>query len=120
MSNGGHLPAVFVGDDGQSRLLQVEEGMPIGVLPGTPFSKSELMLNKGDCFAFYSDGVSEARNRKKEEYGVESLQKVMVRYKVLSAQEILNKVVLSLNQFMGKADQHDDITLVIVKIEDSQ
>jgi len=120
LSNGGHLPAVFVDTNGQSRLLEVEEGMPIGILPGVPFSKSDLEVNKGDCFAFYSDGVSEARNRKKEEYGVEALQKVMTRYRVLSVQEILNKAVLSLNQFMGKADQHDDITLVIVKIEDSQ
>lgn len=119
LSNGGHLPVVCVTAAGQSSLLEVEEGMPIGILSGISFSKSERAMNKGDCFALYSDGVSEARNHKKEEYGIENLQKVMTRYRVLSAQEILNKAVGSLNQFMGKAEQHDDITLVIIKSETS-
>ena len=34
----------------------------------------------------------------------------------MSAQGLLDKVVGRLNQFMGKADQHDDITLLIVKV----
>ena len=119
LSNGGHLPAVCVDQTGVTRLLETKEGMPIGVLSGVSFSNIEVPIGEGDCFAFYSDGVSEARNRKKEEYSVETLQKVISRYKVLSAQGILDKVVSHLNQFIGKADPHDDITLIIVKMESS-
>lgn len=117
LSNGGHLPIVLVGVDGQTGLLSAEEGMPIGVLADVSFSNLERPLRAGDIFAFYSDGVTEARNRKKEEYSVETMQKVMRENRHLSAEGILNKVVHHLNQFMGKADQHDDITLIIVKVD---
>ncbi len=117
LSNGGHLPVVALNKEGSARLLTAEGGMPIGVMPQVPFSNLEIDLHEGDCFAFYSDGVSEARNRKKEEFGIEALAQSISRNLGLPAQEILDRSVQALNQFMGKADQHDDITLIIVKIE---
>ena len=115
LSNGGHLPVVSVGA-GFERLLNSEGGMPIGVLPGVSFSSAETLLGVGDVFAFYSDGVTEARNRKKEEFGTEALTKTLRENASLSAKEILARVVSALERFMGKAEQHDDITLIIVKI----
>jgi sigma-B regulation protein RsbU (phosphoserine phosphatase) len=118
LSNGGHLPLVVAGSSG-SELVSAEGGMPVGVMEGASFSNLERPVRPGDCFAFYTDGVSEARNRKKEEYGIETLQKMITENRHLSAQGILDRTVRSLNQFMGKADQHDDITLIVVKIEES-
>jgi sigma-B regulation protein RsbU (phosphoserine phosphatase) len=107
----------MVSADGTSEQLNAEQGMPIGVAPDVPFSIFERPLKKGDIFALYSDGVSEARNRKKEEYGIETLQKKLQQLKASPTKEILDKTIVDLNRFMGKADQHDDITLLIVKIE---
>ncbi len=118
LSNGGHLPLVVSGAGGPE-LLNAEGGMPVGVMEGVSFSDLEHPVRPGDCFAFYTDGVSEARNRKKEEYGIETLQKMISDNRHLSAQGILDQTVRSLNQFMGKADQHDDITLIVVKIEET-
>ena len=117
LSNGGHLPVVKVDAQGKSELLNAEEGMPIGVMPGVPFANFDGSLLEGDVFAFYSDGVSEARNRKKEEYGIEKLQNIMSINRSQSADKILSETVKDLDQFMGKADQHDDITLIIVKMD---
>ena len=119
-SNGGHLPIVVVKPDGQSELLTAEAGMPIGVMEGVDFSNAEFTLSQGQCFAFYSDGISEARNRKKEEYSIEALQKVMTTHHKLPAQEILDHSVEEVTDFMGKADQHDDMTLIVVQIKDDE
>jgi sigma-B regulation protein RsbU (phosphoserine phosphatase) len=119
LSNGGHLPLVAAPAAGASELMTAEGGMPVGVMEGVAFSDLERAIKPGDCFAFYTDGVSEARNRKKEEYGLDALQKMVSESKHLSAQGILDNTVRDLNRFMGKADQHDDITLVIVKIEEA-
>lgn len=116
VSNGGHLPVVSTKRDGTSSLLSIEDGMPIGVMPGAVFANQELTIDEGDTFAFYSDGVSEARNRKKDEYGVEALQAGLIEARSAPAQETLDENVRRLNIFMGKADQHDDITLIVVKI----
>ena len=115
-SNGGHLPLVVVNSQGKSKLLSAEGGMPIGILPGVCFLNFKWHLNEGDIFAFYSDGVSEARNKKKEEYTVERLQAVLSEVRARSAGEILEEAIADLNKFMGKAEQHDDITLIVAKI----
>lgn len=116
-SDGGHLPVVRVGADGGSQLLTAEGGMPIGVMPGMAFAPFSAALSAGDCYAFYSDGVTEARNRKKDEWGVETLQRIMSKHPKEPVNVILDKSVEELKRFMGKAEQHDDITLIIVKME---
>ena len=103
--------------EGQSSLLNAEEGIPIGILPGVSFANFSRSLSSGDIFAFYSDGVSEARNKKTEEYSVERLQAVIAEFRQLTAEGILEKTEEDLNKFMGKAPQHDDITLIIAKID---
>ena len=118
LSDGGHLPVVVAHANGEQELLSSEQGIPVGVSPGMPFSVMEKTLRKGDCLALYSDGVSEARNKKKEEYGMDALQKVILANNGLPAEGILKKAIADLNLFMGRADQHDDITLIVVKITD--
>jgi sigma-B regulation protein RsbU (phosphoserine phosphatase) len=116
-SNGGHLPMVLVRQEGEPQLLSADEGMPVGVMDGIPYSRSEFSIQKGDCFAFYSDGVSEARNRRKDEFGTPALQNIILANRNRSARQILDAAVEELNRFMGKADQHDDITLIIVTVD---
>lgn len=115
-SNGGHLPMVLVKPGQESRMLSSEEGMPIGVAGGVAFSNSEVVLEEGDCLALYSDGISEARNRKKEEYGIPALQERMRSSSLFSARQILDDSIGDITRFMGKADQHDDMTLIIAKL----
>jgi sigma-B regulation protein RsbU (phosphoserine phosphatase) len=90
--------------------------MPIGVMEGTVFANTQRPIRAGECYAFYSDGISEARDQKKKEYGIEQLQQVLVRHSAKSAQVILNEVIQSIGHFTGKAEQHDDMTLIIVRI----
>lgn len=116
LSNGGHLPLAVINAQGGTELLSAEEGMPIGVLPGVAFADLKREISTGEIFALYSDGVSEARNTKAQEYDVESLLKTMRENRERPAQEILNRCVEGLNRFMGKAQQHDDITLIILKV----
>jgi CHASE2 domain-containing sensor protein len=116
LSNGGHLPVVCVNRQGASELINSEKGMPIGVMPGTEFANATRSLSAGECFALYSDGVSEARNKKADEYGVERLAEQIKKHREKTAQQIVIQTIEDLNLFMGKASQHDDITLVVVKI----
>ncbi len=117
LANGGHLPVVMVRKNGEKQLLTPDEGMPIGVMTPALFSSLPVSAEEGDCLAFYSDGVSEARNRKKEEFGVEALQAAIADKKEADAVKILDEAVTRLNHFMGNAEQHDDITLIIVKMK---
>lgn len=118
LSNGGHLPLVCVDAQQKDFLLNAEEGMPLGVMEGVDFTVLERKLSAGEVYAFYTDGVTEARNKKGQEYGVERLQKKIHELRGEEAADILQKTLLDLTHFIGKADQHDDITLIIVKVDD--
>lgn len=119
LSSGGHLPTVWVDRHGQTGLLSVDGGMPIGLIEEVRFCALERRLEDGDCFAFYSDGINEARNQKKEEFGLETLQKILSENRHLPAADLVNKVISDLGHFTGRASQHDDMTLVIVKVSDA-
>ncbi len=116
LSNAGHLPVVAAGADNRAEFLTVEGGMPIGVMEGAEFANKECPIRVGECYAFYSDGISEARNRKKEEYSAEQLQRAILEHRAKPAQAILDNVIQEVTQFIGKAEQHDDMTLIVVKI----
>lgn len=120
ISDAGHLPVVVCSAGGASRFLETKGGPPIGVIPGAEYSNIEAPLETGDCFAFYSDGVSEARDRKKMEFGAETLRSKIAANASFTSVEILKRITEALRAFMGKAEQHDDITLIVVKITDKE
>jgi CHASE2 domain-containing sensor protein len=118
LSNAGHLPLVCASAGEGAALLQAEGGMPVGVMPGIVFENRSFPLKDGQCYAFYSDGISEARNKKKEEYGVELMQAVLSRGGAKAAAPLLDEVVAEVTRFIGKAEQHDDMTLILVKVSE--
>jgi sigma-B regulation protein RsbU (phosphoserine phosphatase) len=116
MSNGGHLPLVSTDSEGGLHMLSADEGMPIGVMPDMPFAVSERPLKSGDCFMLYSDGISEARNVRKDEFGADALGKALIAVRHENSEKILNDTMVQLERFIGKAEQHDDMTLIVVKV----
>ena len=114
-SNGGHLPVMRVSREGEVLFLDSKDGMPLGLTEGI-YSEEKAKFKKGDIFVFYTDGVTEAMDSKSELYGKERLERV-VRSKIgLSAHEILKAVDKDVRRFEPKAKQHDDITLIVVKV----
>jgi len=69
----------------------------------------------GDIFVFYTDGISEAMNHQKEEFGEHRLVDLLIQLDHQSAQRIREDVVHTVNDFVKDAPQHDDITMVVLK-----
>ncbi|OGW92114.1 MAG: hypothetical protein A3D28_03415 [Omnitrophica bacterium RIFCSPHIGHO2_02_FULL_63_14] len=115
LANGGHLPMVAVSASGASELLTTKDGMPIGVMEGMPFSNLTRALEAGDVLALYTDGVTEARNKRSEDFTDQRLREVLVAHRKESAARILEAARTALELFVGRADPHDDMTLIILK-----
>ena len=73
-------------------------------------------MEKDDIFVFFTDGVSEAMNNNGDEFGEERLQQIISQNGQCSADDLLNKITREVKKFAGKAEQHDDITMVVVKV----
>ncbi len=96
------------------------DGIALGLEKGPLFNKviteHEENLKPGKTFIFYTDGFSEAVNKKGEEYGLERMFDVAKNYNHNSASQLQDKMIEDINKFIGKAKQHDDMTMVILKV----
>ncbi|GAB6188306.1 PP2C family protein-serine/threonine phosphatase [Marinitoga arctica] len=113
MINCGHNPTIII-RDGELLLFEAEY-MPIGIMDGFIFESQQLEYNKYVNIALYTDGITEARNEKSEEFELERLIDIFKINADKNAEEIVSIIMESLDKFVGKASQHDDTTLMIIK-----
>lgn len=91
-------------------------GLPIGTLPNAVYHDTTVMLEPGDMVLFVSDGVVEARSPGGDLFGFERLEQLITSATDLHA--LVHLVALikeQVQEFMGTAEQHDDITIVAVR-----
>jgi len=114
-SNGGHLPLMRVSRSGEVALFDSKEGLPLGLAEGA-YSDEDTKFNTGDVFIFYTDGVTEAMNARSELYGIERLERIVKAKREMGARDILAAIVKDIRRFEPKSKQHDDITIIVVKV----
>ena len=94
-------------------------GIGLGLNKGEVFDSSleeiEITLEKESLLAVYSDGISEAMNEDKDEFGEENIITILTENSGSSLETIQNKIMTGITNFCGNEEQHDDITLVLVK-----
>lgn len=113
-ANGGHLPMLRIKKDG-AEFLDVLEGAPLGLMEG-PYSGGQGTFEKGDILVLYTDGVTEAMNSRSDLYGAERLSSVVSHNRHLSSKDILKAIGRDVRKFEGGAGQHDDMTVIVMKI----
>ena len=112
--NGGHnAPMLVRGDE----VIRLDDGGPaVGLFRPAKYVQAAVDLRPGDVIVMFSDGVSEAMNRVDEEWGEENILTVVNANLPLSANEIIPKIFAGADKFADGAPQHDDMTLVVVRI----
>ena len=115
----GHPPALFYKAE-KDEIEQVNsKGIGIGLNDKGVFEKSieerKIKPVSGDVILFYSDGLTEAMNEIKLQFGTERVEKIIKKNHEKSAEAILGEINKSVEFFMGNAPRHDDITIVILK-----
>ena len=112
--NAGHnAPMVFRGD----KVLRLEDGGPVvGLFKPARYTQAALGLEVGDVLVLFTDGISEAMNGADEEWGEDRLIEAISRCHDQPASGIIDSLVRGADGFVGAAPQHDDMTLVVVKV----
>ncbi len=98
------------------RVLQIA-GIPPGLFPGVTYEELDLPLEPGDSVLFCTDGLTEARNRRGEEFELEGLQEVCKKYREASPLELLGHIFSALEEFTRECKQWDDMTATIFHFE---
>ncbi len=98
---------------------QVEEfmnnGLPLGGLRDEEFVLEARNFEPGDVLIQLSDGLPEAPNGKGEMYDYDRLRDLIIDSCHLSAQEIIEVLIKSVDEWMEGKRNPDDITLVVTK-----
>jgi len=116
--SGQHEEMIVVRADGKLECIDTMDlGFPIGLEAeiGDFIAQEEVQLNPGDVVVLYTDGIPEAFDINKTQYGLKRLWQVVVENRHRCAQEIREAVINDVRQYIGAQKVFDDITLVVMK-----
>ena len=92
--------------------------MILGVMKTkSPYISEEIKLQKNDVLVMYTDGISEAMNKRGEEFSEEKLEKLALSLSNKSAEQILNEINQEVQNFVSGNIQSDDITMIVIKVK---
>ena len=115
--NAGHNPPGVLRDDGSVHWLE-PSGAPGGMFPDSNYQESVLQLSPGDLVIAYTDGVVEATNPGREEWGVQGRLKAMAAREPQcskGAEAIVQLIFNSMDDF-SRGCQTDDATLAVLRV----
>jgi sigma-B regulation protein RsbU (phosphoserine phosphatase) len=114
--NAGHNPPVVLRN---GQVIRLEAGGPVvGLLPLAPYVEQVLTLEPGDLLLLYTDGISEAMTHDDEEWGEDRMIEAARKVRTKDAGEILHAIFADADKFTAGAPQHDDMTMLILKLEE--
>jgi serine phosphatase RsbU (regulator of sigma subunit) len=113
-ANAGHNPPyVYCPEDGSVEALG-NTGMALGVIADMPLERRRIRLAPGDFLVCYTDGVVEAHDQDFREFGSERLLAEITAGDARFAQGIHDRILSSVQAFVGDRPPFDDLTLVVV------
>ena len=120
----GHNPVIQLeARTGRTHVL-APAGLGLGLDSGARFDRileeAELRLEPGDVFLFFTDGLSEAMNAGSELFGEGRLRRILEEGGGLGSEELKDKILEEVRGFVGGAAQHDDMTLVVLKVVEEE
>ena len=111
--NAGHNPPVIMSGK-EAVYLKSEKNIATAVEDDFDFKEESLVLSPGDGIFLYTDGVTEANNKKDVLFSDMRLLKLANKYKELNTQGFIKKIDSEINDFAGTAPQADDITMLYI------
>jgi phosphoserine phosphatase RsbU/P len=119
LSRAGHNPVLFF-REGDCKILR-SKGIGLGLDNESIFNENleeiEIEFQKNDLFVFYTDGLDEAMNANKEEFGLNRIIISILKNLNLSSKDIQTELMKDIKNHRANAEQNDDISLVLIKIK---
>jgi serine phosphatase RsbU (regulator of sigma subunit) len=127
-SRAGHCPLIYMpGPNVPSRQVQILA--PEGLVLGLQIDNGEMFkrlleevtvpLGGGDLLVLFTDGITEAMNPAGECFGEQRLGALIQQQAHLPFEELRERILREVSGFVGSAPQQDDMTMLLLKVEDA-
>jgi sigma-B regulation protein RsbU (phosphoserine phosphatase) len=115
----GHCPLLYYSAAMNKAEYFKDKGIALGMVKNRSYSNfieaNEFEYRPGDIMVLYTDGITEAKNRKSEEFGYDRLVEVLLEVKAMPSKQIQEHLIRRLYEFSGTSNINDDYTTMIVK-----
>jgi serine phosphatase RsbU (regulator of sigma subunit) len=115
LATAGHDPAILIGGGGTVTELECPGGLPLGIRPDQSYPVSEIPWQTGDKLLLYTDGITDTRNDKRDQFGIERVTANFIGSGDRSPEQDLEHLFATLEGFRGKAPWADDLTMMTFK-----
>jgi serine phosphatase RsbU (regulator of sigma subunit) len=118
-ASAGHNPMAVFRASGRTMESATGKGIALGFNEGPIFDRTieqhRLVLGSGDCFVLYTDGFPEAMDAENNEFGDDTFLASIQRHAPEGAQAVIKGVVADVAAHRGRAEQSDDLTMIVVR-----
>ena len=111
-ANAGHEHPAISRNGGKYELSVYRHSPAVATMEGLPFREHPFELHPGDNLFVYTDGVAEATDSNNELFGPERMLNALNRDPQADPEKLLQIVRAEIDEFVGEADQFDDITMM--------
>lgn len=117
LATAGHHPPYLIREaDKSCRQLDVETGLPLGIDESVQYKTTTIALEPSDALYAFTDGVTEAMSVDKEEFGDQRLVDALSSPGSTAPAALIESVRDGIARFVGAAAQHDDITMLAIRV----
>ncbi len=118
-ANAGHEYPAIIRKGGHYELFKDRHGFVVGGMEGIRYKEYELEMESGDRLFLYTDGVPEATDGNKELFGTERMIDAL-NQSTGSPEDVLKAVRQRVDDFVGEAEQFDDMTMLCLEYRGPQ
>ena len=120
--NAGHnAPVMVKGVNERVSELEVKANLPLGIEPEFVFQTQKLPMSKNGLLFIYTDGLTEAENKKHEQYGEERMIRHLEDCRTLiadlSPRRVVEEMKADVKRFVDGAQQSDDLTMLAIRYQ---
>lgn len=118
-SNAGHDAPMLIGRN--VGLLPCDPNLPVGVMPGWKFTLQEAVIDRNTTIFLYTDGLNEAEDNLHAQFGKERVQAVaetLLAQKRHQPKTLIASMSDAVQEFVGDAEQSDDLTMLAIQLKD--
>ena len=117
-SNAGHDAPVVIDQD-QLAFLPCDSNLPVGVMPDWKYTQQETTIKPQTMIFLYTDGLTEAENIHHEQFKEERILEV-AHQAPHQPKAFIEEMTKAVQQFVGEAEQSDDMTMLSIQYTHEQ
>ncbi len=115
-SNAGHtLPLLYRSSSGKILSLDTNSGFFVGIMEESYYEEKAVKIEKGDCLILYTDGLTEMKNKNREDFGEKALAKFITKNRDISGNDFCSKLLNEVMAFSDYSDKSDDLTFMFIE-----